>query len=61
MYRTYLRLHSQALSNIGADVVLPFPVAAGFMGFKQNDIETCAKNFKQSSVDECIAYLTQKK
>ena len=60
MYRSYLRLCSRVLADIGADVVLPFPVCGGFFGFSQHDIETCSQNFRQVTVEDCMTYLTQR-
>ena len=59
--RSYLKLKSRVLADIGADAVLPFPVSGGISGFSQEDIDTCTKNFKQALVDECFNYLIQTK
>jgi hypothetical protein len=57
MYRSYLRLRSQTGSDLGAEVVLPFPLCGKIFAFKHNDIDKCTKNFKRTSVDESVSYL----
>jgi len=47
--------------DVGEDIILPFSIYQGLYGFDQKQVNKALQNFKLTSDQEFVAYLTQKK